>query len=200
MYLEPQRNFYDTHGVFVMRARFMIAAVLFASPAMAQQAPAPKPPAGPEPTSTTASFGDWVLRCQKVENGPVTRVCEVAQSLTVQGQAQPVAQIAMGRASAKERMRLTVVMPVNVSFPSTPRLGLGDKPEQAVTLAWKRCLPMGCFADVELSDDLIKRLRSPVEGPRLSFMDAAGRDLALPFSLSGLPQALDALAKEPLGG
>ena len=43
-------------------------------------------------------------------------------------------------------------------------------------------------------------MRAPVEGPRLSFMDAAGRDLALPFSLSGLPQALDALAKEPLGG
>ena len=87
-----------------------------------------------------------------------------------------------------------------MSFPATPRLALGDKPEQAVALAWKRCLPMGCFADVELSDDLIKRLRAPVEGPRLSFMDAAGRDLALPFSLSGLPQALDALAKEPLGG
>ena len=69
-----------------------------------------------------------------------------------------------------------------------------------MTLAWKRRLPMGCFADVELTDDLIKRLRAPAEGPRLSFMDAAGRDLALPFSLSRLPQALDALAKEPLGG
>ena len=59
---------------------------------------------------------------------------------------------------------------------------------------------MGCFADVELTDELLKRLRTPVEAPRLGFMDAAGRDLALPFSLSGLPQALDALAKEPLGG
>ena len=176
------------------------AAALFAIPAMAQQAQAPKPPAGPEPTSTTASFGDWVLRCQKLENGTVTRVCEVAQSLTVQGQAQPIAQIAMGRTSAKERMRLTVVMPVNVSFASAPRVALGDKPEQGVALAWKRCLPMGCFADVELSDGLLKRLRAPVEGPRLAFTDGAGRDLALPFSLSGLPQALDALAKEPLGG
>ena len=87
-----------------------------------------------------------------------------------------------------------------MSFPATPRLALGDKPEQAVALAWKRCLPMGCFADVELTDELLKRLRTPVEAPRLGFMDAAGRDLALPFSLSGLPQALDALAKEPLGG
>ena len=184
-----------------MLKKVLITAVaLFAVPATAQQAQAPKPPASPEPTSTTASFGDWVLRCQKIENGPATRVCEVAQSLTVQGQAQPIAQIAMGRTSAKDRIRLTVVTPVNVSFPSTPRVTLGDKAEQAVGLAWKRCLPMGCFADVELSDDMIKRLRSPVEGPRLAFTDGAGRDLALPFSLSGLPQALDALAKEPLGG
>jgi invasion protein IalB len=77
---------------------------------------------------------------------------------------------------------------------------LGEKPEQSVALAWKRCLPMGCFADVELSDDLIKRLRSLTDGPRLSFTEGAGRDLALPFSLTGLPQALDALAKEPTGG
>ena len=189
-----------------MKSIYIFTALLLATPAMAQQTPTAqqaqpqKPTAGVEPTSTTASFGDWVLRCQKVEGAAVTRLCEVAQSLMVKGQSAPVAQIAMGRSSPKERMRLTVVLPVNVSFPSAPRLALGDKPEQAMALAWKRCLPMGCFADVELTDDLMKRLRASAEGPRLGFTDGAGRDLALPFSLSGLPQALDALAKEPLGG
>jgi len=70
-----------------------------------------------------------------------------------------VAQIAMCRTAAKEGMWLTVVLPVNVSFPATSCLALGDKPEQAVALAWKRCLPLGCFAEVELTDDLIKPLR-----------------------------------------
>ena len=166
-----------------MKSIYIFTALLLATPAMAQQTPTAqqaqpqKPTAGVEPTSTTASFGDWVLRCQKVEGAAVTRLCEVAQSLMVKGQSAPVAQIAMGRSSP-----------------------LGDKPEQAMALAWKRCLPMGCFADVELTDDLMKRLRASAEGPRLGFTDGAGRDLALPFSLSGLPQALDALAKEPLGG
>jgi len=187
----------------VTKSVFIMSAVLFAAPALAQQPPQaqpPKPQASAEPTSTTASYVDWVLRCQKVGGAAVTRVCEVAQSLTVKGQNGPVAQIAIGRTSAKERLRLTVVIPVNVSFPSTLRLGLGDKPEQAVALAWKRCLPVGCFADVEVTDDLLKRLRAPVEGPRLFFVDGAGRELPLPFSLSGLPQALDALGKEPIGG
>ena len=183
-----------------MVKKILVLAALFATPAMAQQAQPQKAAAGAEPNATTASFGDWVLRCQKIEGGAVARICEVAQSLAVQGQAAPIAQIALGRTSAKERMRATVVTPTNVSFPSTPRLLLGEKPEQSVALAWKRCLPMGCFADVELSDDLIKRLRSLTDGPRLSFTDGAGRDLALPFSLTGLPQALDALAKEPTGG
>ena len=106
----------------------------------------------------------------------------------------------MGRASAKERMRLTVVVPVNVSFPSTLRLALGEKAEQGLPLAWKRCLPMGCFADVELTDEVLKRLRAPAEGPRLAYTDGAGREFAVPFSMTGLPQALDALAKEPIGG
>ena len=190
----------------LMKQMLIVTALLFAAPAMAQQGQptqppaAPKPAASSEPTSTTASFGDWVLRCQKIEGGPAPRICEVAQSLMVKGQNAPVAQIAMGRTSAKERMRLTVVVPVNVSFPSTLRIALGEKPEQALPLAWKRCLPMGCFADLELTDDFLKRLRTPVEGTRLAFTDGAGREFALPFSMTGLPQALDALGKEALGG
>jgi invasion protein IalB len=97
----------DNKGM-VTKSVFIMSAVLFAAPALAQQPPQaqpPKPQASAEPTSTTASYVDWVLRCQKVGGAAVTRVCEVAQSLTVKGQNGPVAQIAIGRTSAKERLR-----------------------------------------------------------------------------------------------
>ena len=176
---------------------FFLATLALTGSASAQQPPpAPARPAAPavaaEPTSTTASYGDWVLRCQKTENA---RLCEVAQSLMVQGQATPIAQIAVGRPSPKDKLRLTVVLPNNVSFPAPPKLVIGEK-DAGLTLAWRRCLPGGCFADVLLDDEPIKRLRALTDSGRLLFSDGVGREIGLPFSMSGLSQALDALAKE----
>jgi len=167
-----------------------VAAVLGAiTPALAQQKPAPAPapspnsaaqssapaPVSAEPSSTTASFGDWVLRCQKVE---AVRACEIGQTINVQGQQQPIAQIAIGRPAPKERLRITVVLPNNV------------------TLANSRCLPMGCFADAEVPEDQLRRFRTATEQGRATFSDGGGREIALPFSFTGLAQALDALGRE----
>src|SRR4029077_15959866 len=93
------------------------------------QSPATAPtstPVGPEPQSTTATFGDWVLRCTR-EAPPdrPQRVCEVAQTLGVKGQGV-VAQIALRRLSPKEPMRMTIVLPTNVSLSSGVRVGVTD--------------------------------------------------------------------------
>lgn len=184
----------------------LAALVLSTGIALAQaagpKAANPTPPAAPvsaEPSNTTASFGDWTLRCQRVADGAkAVRVCEVAQVLQTQGQAAPVAQVAMGRLSAGEPLRVTAVMPLSVSFPSSVQIAMGDKEPKPVDLSWRRCLPSGCFADVAPSDDVLKQWRKASEPGRILFKDAAGRELALPLSGRGLDQALEALAKERL--
>src|ERR1700681_919164 len=46
-----------------------------------------------EPSSTLANFGDWSLRCQRLDNGVDTqRVCEVAQQIRAQDQQNLVAE------------------------------------------------------------------------------------------------------------
>jgi invasion protein IalB len=182
-----------------------------AGPAMAQ--PAASKPAGPpatapapaaaavptEPSSTTASFGDWTLRCQRIADaGKTMRICEVAQVLQAQGQQAPIAQIALGRIANGEPVRVTAVMPVSVSFPSSVQITMGEKDAKPVELPWRRCLPTGCFAETAPGDDALKQWRKASEPGRILFRDAAGRDLALPLSARGLDQALDALAKERL--
>lgn len=178
------------------------------------QAPAPRPgaPAAPsvppapaaqavptEPSVTTASFGDWTLRCQRVDdNGKTSRICEVAQMMQAQGQQTPIAQVALGRMAAGEPLRITAVMPVSVSFPSSVQITLGDKDAKPVELVWKRCVPAGCFAEAVPGDDLLRQWRKASEAGRIVFKDAAGRDLALPLSARGLDPALEALAKERL--
>jgi invasion protein IalB len=124
------------------------------------------------------------------------RACEVGQSITVQGQSGPIAQLAIGRPAPKEKLRLTIVLPNNVTLTAPVRLGTGEKVDQGLSLAWRRCLTVGCFADNELPDDQLRRYRMTSEPGRLVFQDGAGRELALPFSFNGLAQALDALARE----
>jgi invasion protein IalB len=166
-----------------------------------QPAPAATPavqPISAEPSSTTASFGDWVLRCQRVEGAKASRVCEVALILQSQGQQAPIAQIAIGRAAAAEPLRVTAAMPVSVTFPSAVQIAIGEKDAKPLELGWRRCIPSGCFADAPLGDDVVKQWRKASEAGRIVFRDAAGRDLALPLSVRGLDQAIEALAKERL--
>ncbi len=170
-----------------------------ASPPAPAPTPAPTPAAAPPvpaaPQQTTASFADWTLRCNRVGPAPGTQFCEIGQG--IQRDDRPVAQMAIGRPTKDQPMRLTVLVPNNVSFAAPvllapPREGDGASLE----LPWRRCLPGGCTADAPLNDEALRRMRGWTEPARVVFPDAAGRPTALPFSPRGLPQALDALMKE----
>lgn len=149
------------------------------------------------PTSTSASFGDWVLRCQRLANGAETlHVCEVAQQIRAQDQQNPLAEVAIGRLKKSDPLLLTVVLPVNVAFPNSPSFSPDAKDSDPLDLGWRKCLPGGCFADVVLKDDVLQRWKAQSGNGRLTWKDAAGRDFAIGVSSNGLAQALDAFSKE----
>ena len=137
-------------------------------------APAAAPTSGPAPAApqqTTASFMDWTLRCSRLGPPPGTQFCEVAQG--------------------------TILVPVNVTVAAPAALSApGEGGAVVQELAWRRCLPGGCTADALLTDEAVQRMRAWNEPGRISFQDALGRTAVMPFSPRGLPQALDALAKE----
>ena len=166
----------------------------------AKPTPAPsatQAPVSDEPTATTASFGDWVMRCQRTAEGDkAVRVCEAGQTIQAQGQAAPIAQIGIGRLAAGEPLRITIMLPPNIALPSNVRVVADEKDESGIELAWRRCLPGGCVADAKLEPETIKFWRGRSAAGKLSFKDASGRALTIPFSFRGLAQSLDALAKE----
>lgn len=184
---------------FSMIAMSAVVASGVGSVALAQTAPAPKTPApvAADPSATTAAFGDWILRCVKAGDAAnPKRVCEVVQSIVVEGQQAPVAQVALGRLQPTSPLRFTLVLPHNVSLTALPRVSTGEADKQPVELGWLRCLPIGCFADAAAKDDLLAKWRAAGDGRGLIvFAEGAGRPVTLPFSLRGLAQALDALAK-----
>lgn len=160
----------------------------------AQQAAAPAP-VGPDPSVTTASYGDWTARCEKGAGDKAQRICEAVQTVRLPNQQVAVAQIAFGHATNAEPLKLVVVLPVDVWFPSTVRISSGEKDPAGVELAWRRCLPVGCFAESAGSDEAARRWRSETGQGRILYKDGLNRDVTLPVSFRGLAQALDALAK-----
>jgi invasion protein IalB len=50
-----------------------------------------------------------------------------------------------------------------------------------VDLNWRRCLPGGCFADVEIKDEVLERWRGLGNPGAILFKDSTGRDISVPF-------------------
>ncbi len=188
--------------------RLALLATLAALPALAQQpprpagpapapaaAPAPQPaPPATTPDRTTATFGDWVLRCEPRAEAPPTRQCELNQTLQDQ-RGQMLAQFAIGRAQPGAVLRFIALLPVNVTAGAPFRL-LPQEGQPGIDVTLRACTQRGCMADAELDQAALARLRDR-EGPaRLEIRDATGQVAGFPVSLRGLPAALGALAAQ----
>jgi invasion protein IalB len=157
------------------------------SPTATPSSSRPSLPVSDEPAATTATFGDWVMRCQRTGDGDkAVKTCEAAESIQVQGQTGPIAQIGIGRLAAGEPLRITVILPPNIILPSNVHVATDEKDDPGIELAWRRCLPGGCIAEAKLDSETIKSWRTRGEPGKLSYKDATGRVLAISFSFRGL--------------
>lgn len=154
---------------------------------------------GGGPERTTAQFGDWAVQCAVLPQGN-RRICEMAQLVQDQQRQQPVAVVAVGRTTKEQPMRIAVRVPVNVVVSAPAQLVLDGTAGEPLTLSFTRCTlnPVGCFAERELRDDVLRRLRSrPAEqGGRVVWRDAAGGEASIPVSFRGFAAAYDALLRE----
>jgi len=196
------RSFWSVIGVSVVIAALpagQSAPVLAQAPpqtATQSQATVAAPPPNAGPDTTTATFADWLMRCQVTPAGqPGGRTCEVVQNIILQGQTAPLAQLAFGRLGANQPLYFTVVLPTNVTFPSSVQITIDDKDDKPVVVPWTRCLPSGCFASLAMTDDVLKRWRDQNGAGRMMFKSGAGQDTLIPISFRGLSRALDALGK-----
>ncbi len=153
--------------------------------------------AATEKPSTPKTFGDWQLRCQTLGTPPKTQVnCEIVQSVLIKDQTTPFAQIAFGKPAPDAPLLVTVVVPINVQFPSAVRIAVSETDPEPSELAWRHCVPAGCFANLPVKEETLKRWKNLATTGRIGFKSAAGQDVILPISFKGLAQALEELAKQ----
>jgi invasion protein IalB len=146
------------------------------------------------PQSTTATYDAWQLRCESRTVGEkTTKACEIAQTVQVQGQAQPALQIAIGHPSPAEDLRIVLQLPVGVWLPFPPQLRLTEAGEP-IAASFKRCLPAACFADLAYTDQLGKAFTGDADQQaQVVFQAAEDQNIALPISFKGFAAAFAAM-------
>jgi invasion protein IalB len=159
-----------------------------------------KAPEAAEPSSTSASYGDWIMRCQRLGDGAdAERVCEAAQLIRAEDQQNPVAEVAIGRLKKTDPLHLTIVLPVNIAFSTPPSLSLNGKDVDGLNFVWLKCLPGGCYANAVVTDEVLRRWKDETDARRITWNDGSGRESAVALSFKGLGQALDALNRASPG-
>ena len=154
----------------------------------------------------TDLFADWAVHCvSRPANAGGGRICEMSQTVQDQQRQQPVAVVALGRVARDQPLKLVARVPVNVLVTQPARLvleGAAGPANEPLTLAFRTCSPLGCFADIDLSDAVLRRLRSraPDQGGRVIWREATGAEAAIPVSFRGFSAAFDALQREAGGG
>jgi invasion protein IalB len=176
----------------------LLAGSLAAQQAVRPAAPPPAPAAAQNeaaPQSTTATYGDWVVQCQTRTEPTPGQVCDMAQVAQVQGKNVPFSRVAIARPEKGQPVKLILQVPVNASFGSPVRFQTGEaNPE--LTAPFASCVPNGCFAQFDLNEETMKRLRAAPTAGKLSFADAGGHEIAVPVSFNGFSQAFDALIRK----
>lgn len=171
-----------------MREWIIATAIIFAA---AQASAAPKAADQTPPQRTTATYEDWTVRCEMIDT---KKTCEMVQTMQIKGQAQPVTQIAIGQLTKDGTFKIVFQVPINVWLPADVTLKTDDK-DSGLVGSYRRCLPTACFADADLKDAQIVKLRGLTENGKLQFKDAGQQDIAVPVSFKGFAQAYDALQK-----
>jgi invasion protein IalB len=186
-----------------MRIVAVMAALVVASVASAQERPAAEPGetkkkqpealAAPTaaPDRTTETFGDWSIVCAAA-GGASERSCEVDTSIVLRGQSAPFARIAVVRPAKDKPIQLITLVPVNVATASPVKIS-ADAGKSELTLPFRSCVPGGCVAGTEVSKEQLQTL-AKTQG-QLTLVDASGKSASVQFSLRGFDQALEAYFK-----
>lgn len=147
-----------------------------ASPALAQGA-------------VKSVHGDWQIRCD-TPPGAQAEQCALIQSVTAEDRANAGLTVIVLKTADKKTRLMRVVAPLGVLLPS----GLGLKLDQANigSTGFVRCLPNGCVAEVEISDDLLKQVRTAKTATFIIF-ETPEEGIGFPLSLKGFNEGFDKL-------
>jgi invasion protein IalB len=128
-----------------------------------------------------AQYGDWQMSCD-TPPGASFEQCAIIQNVTAEDQPNVGLSVIVLKTADQQARLLRVLAPLGVLLPNG--LGLNVDGRDIGRVAFVRCLPNGCVAEVVLDDQLIKTLS---EGTNAIFVvfRTPEEGVGIPVSLRG---------------
>jgi len=161
---------------FATLAALLVPAALTTGPAAAQG-------------TVKAEYGDWQMSCD-TPPGASAEQCAIIQNVLAEDQPNVGLSVIVLRTADREARLLRVLAPLGVLLPNG--LGLNVDGTDMGRVAFVRCLPNGCIAEVELDDDLIKVLSDGTSAIFVVFKTPE-EGVGIPVSLKGFAEGFAAL-------
>jgi invasion protein IalB len=136
-----------------------------------------------------AEFGDWQMSCD-TPPGASFEQCAIIQNVLAEDQPNVGLSVIVLRTADREARLLRVLAPLGVLLPNG--LGLNVDGTDLGRVAFVRCLPNGCIAEVELDEDIIKILSEGTDAIFVVFKTPE-EGVGIPVSLNGFAEGFAAL-------
>jgi invasion protein IalB len=128
-----------------------------------------------------AQYGDWQMSCD-TPPGASFEQCAIIQNVTAEDQPNVGLSVIVLKTADQQARLLRVLAPLGVLLPNG--LGLNIDGVDMGRVAFVRCLPNGCVAEVVMDDGLVKQLS---EGSTAIFVvfKTPEEGIGIPVSLNG---------------
>jgi invasion protein IalB len=137
-----------------------------------------------------AQYGDWQMSCD-TPPGASFQQCAIIQNVTAEDQPNVGLSVIVLKTADQKANLLRVLAPLGVLLPNG--LGLNVDGKDMGRVAFVRCLPNGCVAEVAMDDALIKTLSNGKSAIFVVFKTPE-EGIGIPVSLKGFS---DGFAKLP---
>lgn len=136
-----------------------------------------------------AEYGDWQMSCD-TPPGASFEQCAIIQNVMAEDQPNVGLSVIVLRTADREARLLRVLAPLGVLLPNG--LGLNVDGQDMGRVAFVRCLPNGCIAEVVLDDSLVETLSNGTDAIFVVFKTPE-EGIGIPVSLNGFKDGFDQL-------
>lgn len=154
----------------------------------AQQQPAPEPVAPRQITGTTTG---WVKICQKID-GTDKEGCMISQEVRAENGAF-LTSMAIQEIVGEQRRQLIVAVPLGMALQAGLLMRVDQ--ERAIPAKFGTCLVNGCFAGIDLGNDLLTEMKKG-QNIFVTVRNAQGIALDLTLPLASFPKVFDGPATD----
>jgi invasion protein IalB len=193
---------------FAARAlAYVLAAMVIVGPhySVAQQGapkaqPKAKPKAAPNPTPQPQQGGQpeltysfWTKVCQKGPEASAKQVCFIAREAHMES-GVPVVLVVLVEPEGEAKKLLRVTLPLGVWLQAGTRVIIDNG--QPFTGPYVICLPNGCMAEYEASDELVTKMKSG-QSLHVQAINGSRQPISIPIPLGDFAKAYEGPPIDP---